>query len=91
MADIDKKTNLEEESSSFTRTYTKDDILEPLQDFVKAEIERLTNDKAQVDYSVHNVEKDLERLKQQSNMLNGAIQSANYFLDRIGREEKESA
>ena len=36
-------------------------------------------------------EKELEKLKQQSDMLNGAIQGAKYFLDRVGREEKESA
>ena len=37
------------------------------------------------------MEKELEKLKQQSDMLNGAIQGAKYFLDRVGREEKESA
>ena len=78
-------------NETYVRTFTKEDILEPLEDFVKAEVERLTNDKTQVDYSVYNMEKELEKLKQQSDMLNGAIQGAKYFLDRVGREEKESA
>ena len=78
-------------NETYARTFTKEDILEPLEDFVKAEVERLTNDKTQVDYSVYNMEKELEKLKQQSDMLNGAIQGAKYFLDRVGREEKESA
>ena len=77
-------------NETYARAFTKEDILEPLEDFVKAEVERLTNDKTQVDYSVYNMEKELEKLKQQSDMLNGAIQGAKYFLDRVGREEKES-
>ena len=78
-------------NETYARTFTKEDILEPLEDFVKADVERLTNDMTQVDYSVYNMEKELEKLKQQSDMLNGAIQGAKYFLDRVGREEKESA
>ena len=47
---------------------------------VKSEIERLTNDKAKTDATIVNLEKELNRLKQSSDMLSGALQTCNYFL-----------
>ena len=53
---------------------------------VKSEIERLTNDKAQTDATIVNLEKELNRLKQSSDMLSGALQTCNYFLTKLDRK-----
>ena len=50
---------------------------------VKSEIERLTNDKAKTDATIVNLEKELNRLKQSSDMLSGALQTCNYFLTKF--------
>tara|TARA_A100000164_G_scaffold371644_1_gene399645 strand:- start:1901 stop:2104 length:204 start_codon:yes stop_codon:yes gene_type:complete len=56
---------------------------------VKSEIERLTNDKSQTDATIVNLEKELTRLKQSSDMLSGALQTCNYFLQKFNNEVSE--
>ena len=60
---------------------------------VQSEFERLTKDKSQVDANIVNLEKELNRLKSQSDMLSGALQNSSYFLNSLEnnevREEKE--
>ena len=56
---------------------------------VKSEIERLTNDKSQTDATIVNLEKELIRLKQSSDMLSGALQTCNYFLQKFNNEVSE--
>ena len=53
---------------------------------VKSEIERLTNDKAQTDATIVNLQKELDKLKDQSNMLSGALQTCNYFLNKLNND-----
>ena len=53
---------------------------------VKSEIERLTNDKAQTDATIVNLQKELDKLKDQSNMLSGALQTCNYFLTKLNND-----
>ena len=53
---------------------------------VKSEIERLTNDKAQTDATIVNLQKELDKLKDQSNMLSGALQTCNYFLNTLNND-----
>ena len=54
---------------------------------VKSEIERLTNDKSQTDAAIVNLEKELNRLKSQSDMLSGALQTCSYFLNSLENNE----
>mgnify|MGYP001488905154 CR=1 FL=1 len=56
---------------------------------VKSEIERLTNDKSQADATIVNLEKELRRLRQSSDMLSGALQTCNYFLQQFDNEISE--
>ena len=56
---------------------------------VQSEFERLTNDKSQVDANIVNLEKELNRLKSQSDMLSGALQTCSYFLNNIENEVSE--
>ena len=56
---------------------------------VKSEIERLTNDKSQADATIVNLEKELKRLRQSSDMLSGALQTCNYFLQKFNNEVSE--
>ena len=56
---------------------------------VKSEIERLTNDKSQTDATIVNLEKEFIRLKQSSDMLSGALQTCNYFLQKFNNEVSE--
>ena len=56
---------------------------------VKSEIERLTNDKSQTDATIVNLEKELTRQKQSSDMLSGALQTCNYFLQKFNNEVSE--
>lgn len=56
---------------------------------VKSEIERLTNDKSQADATIVNLEKELKRLRQSSDMLSGALQTCNYFLQQFDNEISE--
>ena len=53
---------------------------------VKSEIERLTNDKAQTDATIVSLQKELDKLKDQSNMLSGALQTCNYFLNKLNND-----
>lgn len=53
---------------------------------VKSEIERLTNDKAQTDATIVSLQKELDKLKDQSNMFSGAIQTCNYFLNKLNND-----
>ena len=56
---------------------------------VKSEIERLTNDKSQTDAAIVNLEKELKKLRQSSDMLSGALQTCNYFLQNFDNEVSE--
>ena len=56
---------------------------------VKSELERLTKDKVQIDTNVVNLEKELIRLKSQSDMLSGALQTCEYFLKNFDNEVTE--
>ena len=53
---------------------------------VKSEIERLTNDKAQTDATIVSLQKELDKLRDQSNMLSGALQTCNYFLNKLNND-----
>tara|TARA_B100000902_G_scaffold395992_1_gene455795 strand:- start:1677 stop:1970 length:294 start_codon:yes stop_codon:yes gene_type:complete len=52
--------------------------------FLKEELERLTNDKAQTEATILNLEKELKRLTSQNDMLSGAIQTCQYFMSLGG-------
>ena len=54
------------------------------QNFLKEELDRLTNDKAQTEASILNLEKELKRLTSQNDMLSGAIQTCQYFMSLGG-------
>ena len=54
------------------------------QNFLKEELNRLTNDKAQIEASILNLEKELKRLTSQNDMLSGAIQTCQYFISLGG-------
>ena len=54
---------------------------------VQSEFERLTKDKSQVDANIVNIEKELNRLKSQSDMLSGALQTCSYFLNNLENNE----
>ena len=54
---------------------------------VQSEFERLTKDKSQVDANIVNLEKELNRLKSQSDMLSGALQTCSYFLNNLENNE----
>ena len=56
---------------------------------IKSEIERLTNDKSQTDAAIVNLEKELKKLRQSSDMLSGALQTCNYFLQKFDNEVSE--
>jgi predicted nuclease with TOPRIM domain len=50
---------------------------------VQSEVERLSKDKTQIEVTIVNLEKELVRLKSQSDMLSGALQTCNYFLSQF--------
>ena len=54
---------------------------------VQSEFERLTKDKSQVDANIVTLEKELNRLKSQSDMLSGALQTCSYFLNSLENNE----
>tara|TARA_B100000949_G_scaffold197630_1_gene183792 strand:- start:1845 stop:2051 length:207 start_codon:yes stop_codon:yes gene_type:complete len=56
---------------------------------VQSEIERLSKDKTQIEVTIVNLEKELVRLKSQSDMLSGALQTCNYFLSQFEDDSTE--
>ena len=56
---------------------------------VQSEIERLSKDKTQIEVTIVNLEKELVRLKSQSDMLSGALQTCNYFLSQYEDDSTE--
>ena len=57
---------------------------------VQSEIERLTKDKLQIETSIVTYEKELVKLKAQSDMLTGALQTCNYFLSQYEEVKEET-
>jgi len=56
---------------------------------VQSEVERLSKDKTQIEVTIVNLEKELVRLKSQSDMLSGALQTCNYFLSQFEDDSTE--
>lgn len=56
---------------------------------VQSEVERLSKDKTQIEVTIVNLEKELVRLKSQSDMLSGALQTCNYFLSQYEDDSTE--
>ena len=61
------------------------------QENVQSEIERLSKDKAQIETTIANLEKELLRLRSQNDMLAGALQTCNYFMSQIDDQTDEES
>lgn len=55
---------------------------------ITSERERLIKDKSELDKNIVALEKELDRLKSQSDMLTGAIQTTEFFLGKLHSEDE---